>query len=109
MTRTIDDMRKEVRDYFNAFSPEYEELLHNHGDAVIDFILSRYICVPRDAVPEELAAALGEIRPLYERSLKRIEEENKFFVGMNKDRPKKGACDFIFEAAALLAQEGGAK
>ncbi len=34
----LEALKREVRTYFNTFAPEYENLLHRHGDAVIDHL-----------------------------------------------------------------------
>lgn len=36
----LDDLKKAVRSYFNAFNGRYQSMLHNHGDDVIDYLAS---------------------------------------------------------------------
>lgn len=35
----LDALKRETREYFNAFSEDYEKMMHRHGDAVIDRLM----------------------------------------------------------------------
>lgn len=37
----VEELKDEVRRYFNAFATEYLEMMHNHGDAIIDYLASQ--------------------------------------------------------------------
>ena len=56
---------------------------------------------------EQLNTSILAHKEKYEADIRRVEEGNKNFVGMNKDRPKKSPSSIVIEAAQLVADIRG--